>query len=146
MADPTISHYYAADHDRLDELFGRFQSSKQSDRTVARHLFAEFKVGLERHIAWEEDLLFPLFEAHTGMHAAGPTAVMRDEHRQIKHFLALIDGKLQQADGATDDDEAGLLEILAAHNSKEEYILYPAIDQQLSVSERDGVFVRMGKG
>ncbi len=83
MADPTISHYYAADHDRLDELFGRFQSSKQSDRTVARHLFAEFKAGLERHIAWEEDLLFPLFEAHTGMHAAGPTAVMRDEHRQI---------------------------------------------------------------
>jgi iron-sulfur cluster repair protein YtfE (RIC family) len=146
MADATISHYYAADHDRLDELFGRFQSSKQSDRGVARLLFAEFKAGLERHIAWEEDLLFPVFEAHTGMRTAGPTAVMRDEHRQIERFLALIDSKLQQADGATDEDEAGLLEILAAHNLKEEHILYPAIDQQLSVHERDGVFAQMGKG
>ena len=146
MADATISHYYAADHDQLDELFGRFQSSTKSDRSMARHLFAEFMAGLERHSAWEEDLLFPLFEAHTGMRTAGPTAVMRDEHRQIKHFLELIDSKLQGADSATDEDEAGLLEILAAHNSKEEHILYPAIDQQVSVRERDGVFVRMGKG
>jgi iron-sulfur cluster repair protein YtfE (RIC family) len=146
MADATISHYYAADHDRLDELFGRFQSSKQNDRAASRHVFAEFKAGLERHIAWEEGLLFPLFEAHTGLHAGGATAVMRDEHRQIEHFLALIDGKLQQAEGATDEDETGLLAILAAHNAKEEHILYPAIDQQLSAPERDGVFVQMGKG
>ena len=49
-------------------------------------------------------------------------------------------------EGATDEDETGLLANLAAHNAKEEHILYPAIDQQPSAPERDGVFVQMGKG
>ena len=146
MSETTISAYYTDDHDRLAELFGQFRSSKTNDPAAAREMFEEFKSGLERHIAWEEDILFPVFEAHTGMHETGPTAVMREEHRLIKHFLDTLGRKLQRGDLATDEDETGLLTILEEHNSKEELILYPAIDRQVSVRERDDVFVRMGKG
>jgi iron-sulfur cluster repair protein YtfE (RIC family) len=146
MIETTISAYYTGDHDRLDGLFAQFRSSKTNDPAGARATFEEFKAGLERHIDWEEDILFPVFEAHTGMHDTGPTAVMREEHRLIRQFLDTIGRKLQRGDLATDEDEARLLTILKEHNSKEELILYPAIDRQVSVRERDDVFVRMGQG
>lgn len=55
----TISAFYEQDHDRLDELFKTFQTFKRSDFDKAKEAFQEFSVGLQRHIVWEEDLLFP---------------------------------------------------------------------------------------
>ena len=58
---------------------------KLKDRIMrGKECFEKFKFGLHRHIAWEEEILFPLFEEKTGMTDGGPTFVMREEHRQIK--------------------------------------------------------------
>jgi iron-sulfur cluster repair protein YtfE (RIC family) len=76
MNHPSISHHYGQDHDRLDDLFRQFQALKLSDRESAGRAFQEFKAGLERHIAWEEEILFPAFENKTGQ-TSGPTQVMR---------------------------------------------------------------------
>lgn len=142
MTQTTIHSYYATDHDRLDELFKQFQAS--DDLNKSREFYSAFKAGLERHIVWEEEILFPLFETATGSRNAGPTAVMRQEHQQIKRFLETIAVKLQDAEPVTGPDEVGLLDVLAAHNWKEENILYPAIDQMVSTAEREAVFARMG--
>jgi iron-sulfur cluster repair protein YtfE (RIC family) len=138
----TIRQYFADDHDRLDGLFQRFTA--KGDPTESHAAFWEFKAGLERHIGWEEDILFPLFDAHAGIRDTGPTAVMREEHQQIKRFLETIATKLRAGDSATTVAEAELLEVLEAHNWKEENILYPGIDQLVSTEERQGVFARMG--
>ena len=145
MKAETISGYYAADHDRLDELFARYRSLKANEPMAARATFDEFRSGLQRHIAWEEDILFPVFESYTGMRHSGPTAVMRAEHRQIEHCLDVIGKGLHEGDGATDDDDARLLSILESHNFKEEQVLYPAIDHQVTTGERDEVFDRMAR-
>ena len=58
----TISAFYEQDHDRLDDLFKTFQQFKRSDVAKAKEAFQGFKLGLQRHIVWEEDLLFPLWE------------------------------------------------------------------------------------
>lgn len=145
MSDDTISGYYAADHDRLDALFTQYRSTKANEPIAARAMFDEFRSGLQRHIAWEEGILFPVFESHTGMRHTGPTAVMRAEHRQIEQYLAAIGQRLHQDDVATDDDDARLLSLLESHNFKEEHILYPAIDSQVTAGERDDVFDRMAK-
>ncbi len=58
----TISQFFEQDHDRLDELFKTFQQLKRSDFAKAKEAFKEFKFGLQRHIVWEEDQLFPLWE------------------------------------------------------------------------------------
>ena len=73
----TISEFYEQDHDRLDELFKTFQKLKRSDFAKAKEAFKEFKFGLQRHIVWEEGVLFPLWEEKTGMSEGGPTFVMR---------------------------------------------------------------------
>ena len=86
----TITAFFEQDHDRLDELFKTFQQLKRSDFAKAKEAFKEFKVGLQRHIVWEEDLLFPLWEKKTGRSEEGPTVVMRAEHRQIGQQLEAI--------------------------------------------------------
>ena len=143
MDTESIIAYYEADHDRLDELFRNFQSSKRSDFPKAKNSFRQFKIGLQRHILWEEQILFPLFEEKTGMKGTGPTEVMRREHRQIKALLEAIHQWAQAQDPESDAEEGELLEILGAHNEKEEHILYPAVDRLLSDEERKGIFHRM---
>src|SRR5262245_24577105 len=77
------------DHARLDALeAAAFGARSEGDFPAAFDIYAEFALGLRRHIGFEEDLLFPAFESKTGMPpTAGPTAVMRMEHREIERLL-----------------------------------------------------------
>ena len=139
----TISAFYEQDHDRLDELFKAFQKMKRSDFPKAKEAFKAFKFGLQRHIVWEEDVLFPLWEEKTGMSEGGPTFVMRAEHRQIGQQLEAIHGKVAEQNPDSDQEEQALLDLLGSHNMKEERVLYPAIDQLTSAEERETVFRNM---
>lgn len=139
----TITSYFQKDHDRLDGLFDQFQALKACDYAEAKRYFKEFKFGLQRHIVWEEEILFPLFEEKTGSSEGGPTAMMRLEHRQIKEALEGIHKKVQQENPDSDDEESALLMALAGHNQKEEHILYPMVDRFLSDGDRKEIFLKM---
>lgn len=134
------------DHDRLDLIFLQFSKLKKADFSKSKSLFQEFNQGIQRHILWEEKILFPLFEEKTGMKGIGPTEVMRMEHSQIKFFLekistALSQNTVQDIDGL----ESGLLDVLKPHNEKEENVLYPAIDRLSSEIEREKALESMKK-
>lgn len=139
----TIRAFYEQDHDRLDGLLKAFQQLKRSDFAKAKEAFKEFKLGLQRHIVWEEDLLFPLWEEKTGMAEGGPTFVMRNEHRQIGQQLEAIHDKVAEQNPDSDQEEQALLDLLGSHNMKEERVLYPALDQVTSAEERETVFRNM---
>lgn len=139
----TVSAFFQQDHDRLDALFQSFQTLKRHDFAKAKEVFKEFKFGLQRHIVWEEDLLFPLWEEKTGMSEGGPTFVMRNEHRLIGQQLEAIHDKVGEQNPDSDQEEAALLNILGSHNMKEERVLYPSIDQVTSEEERKTVFRNM---
>ena len=139
----TITEFFEQDHDRLDELFKTFQQSKRSDVPKAEEAFTGFKFGLQRHIVWEEDVLFPLWEQKTGMSDSGPTPAMRNEHRQIGQLLEAIHRKVADKNHDSDQEEQGLLDLLGSHNRKEERALYPAIDKVTSAEERQAVFLSM---
>ena len=143
MSEQTITALYEKDHDRLDELFKTFQTSKRSDFGKAKEAFKEFKVGLQRHIVWEEELLFPMWEEKTGMIEDGPTPVMRFEHEQIKKLLEAIHQKVEQQNLESDQEEQALLNLLGSHNRKEEKALYPAIDNVTNADERATIFTNM---
>ena len=131
----TISGYFRNDHDRLDTLLQSFQSLKRQNFAKAKEAFTQFKSGLERHIRWEEELLFPLWEEKTGMSDEGPTFVMRHEHRRIEEQLQAIDRNITGDNADDAEPEQALLSLLAAHNLKEERVLYPAIDQATTPEE-----------
>jgi len=140
-----INRFLDADHRRMDRIVEAFAVLKHVALRQAKTLFTHSKHGLLRHMNWEEDLLFPAFEAKTQRHDHGPTAAVRQEHTQIKAALARIEqlldaGELQAIDVA--EQELGGL--LTAHNQKEEQILYPLINQSLSASERKELLDKLG--
>jgi regulator of cell morphogenesis and NO signaling len=122
------------DHDRIDAFEqGAFAARAAGDLETALSLFERFKVGLFRHIGFEEDLLFPAIESAAGFPPhAGPTAVMRAEHIEIRTAVQL----LRDAIGDPSADAGFLRErlhgALGPHNEKEERILYPMADRALS--------------
>ncbi|MBI5024252.1 MAG: hemerythrin domain-containing protein [Candidatus Omnitrophica bacterium] len=143
MSEQKITSFYTHDHAQLDKYFQNFQGLKKKDYAQAKENFKKFKFGLQRHIAWEEEILFPLFEEKTGMKDGGPTEVMRQEHRQIEQALEALHKKVQRQDPKSDLEEDLVWDLLKQHNMKEESILYPAIDQSISEKERQNVFGKM---
>jgi len=141
--DKTIRQFFEEDHDRLDGLFQSFQALKRSDAAKAKAAFKEFKFGLQRHIVWEEELLFPLWEEKTGLSDGGPTFVMRHEHRRIGEQLEAIHRKVAEENPDSDQEEQALTALLASHNLKEERVLYPSLDQVTTEEERKAVYRRM---
>jgi uncharacterized protein (DUF2249 family)/hemerythrin superfamily protein len=129
----------AWDHDRLDALEqAAFRLRASGDFPSAFDLYAEFSVGLRRHIGFEEDLLFPAFEAASGMPpTAGPTAVMRSEHREILDLLDRIASGMGDAAADVEPLRARFHAVLGDHNLKEEHVLYPGTDEMLGPDSAD---------
>jgi regulator of cell morphogenesis and NO signaling len=143
MKENDIPSFYETDHDRLDGLFREYQYFKRTDYAKAKECFRQFKFGLQRHIIWEEEILFPLFEQKTGMTEGGPTSVMRLEHRHIEKYFEAIHKKVKTRDPNTEEEEQQLLDTLTMHHLKEERILYPAIERLVNDEERAEVFAAM---
>jgi len=136
--DRTITDFFQTDHRRLDAIVERFRDAvDRSEWEDASRDFAEFCLGLRRHIQAEEEILFPLFEQKTGMVDAGPTFVMKMEHKDIKEFLDKITEVTEGKDaGAALESLNHLINILTDHNMKEEHILYPESDGFITEGER----------
>ena len=135
-----VSEALGWDHDRLDALEeDAFQRLAAGDAEGARGRWSEFVVGLLRHIRFEEEVLFPEFEARCG---AGPTEVMRFEHRGIEALVEAIGEALAAPVSALALREQ-LHDLLGMHNVKEEHVLYPATDRSLRAEERDALVARI---
>jgi DUF438 domain-containing protein len=128
----SIQEFMANDHRHCDDYL------TQAEQAVARQAWdsaslamAQFQKSVLQHFEAEEGLLFPAFEAKTGM-TRGPTQVMRGEHAQIRELVEAARGALAAHDA---DDFSGnfetLLIMLQQHNVKEENVLYPMCDVQL---------------
>lgn len=132
------------DHDRLDDLERRaFADLDEGALEAARQAWCAFHRGLNRHIRFEEEVLFPVFEARAGLPHAGPTAAMRSEHREIRMVLEEI---ARGFDGPREDLEElrrTLHRVLEDHHRREEAILYPAMDGLLSDAESDALVARI---
>ncbi|MHB1353964.1 MAG: hemerythrin domain-containing protein [Thiobacillus sp.] len=139
----TIVDFLGADHRACDDLFASAEAAAaQKNWDSARALFTRFHDAMEHHLTMEEEVLFPAFEARTGM-AAGPTQVMRSEHVQMR---GLMTDMANAVAASNRDGYLGLSEtlnmLMQQHNLKEENMLYPMSDQVLG-SERDGLIRTM---
>lgn len=129
----SIATYLGSDHQRCDEYFIQAEthvSDKQWDQ--AETCLAQFTEALERHFAMEEKVMFLEFERATGS-SAGPTAVMRMEHQQLRAILALLREALAARDADAYLGHSDTLNtMMQQHNMKEESVLYLMADRVLS--------------
>lgn len=134
------------DHQRLDALLAdaRAGIARGEPRAIT---FRAFRQGLERHCRIEEELLFPAFERDGGSRGAGATAVLRFEHELLRARVAEMDEALARGDLAGFEAAGEKLDtILAAHNVKEERVLYPGVDRALSDRERQALVTALRSG
>jgi len=140
----SVTGYLACDHHRLDEALRSVSTAVTGGRFAeAAAGYEQFELDLLRHLRVEEELIFPVFEARSGL-VTGPTDTMRNEHRQVRMALALMRRGLLQSDGIAYGDGLRFFEsVLPDHNAKEEHILYPALDGLLRPSERSALVARL---
>jgi iron-sulfur cluster repair protein YtfE (RIC family) len=140
----TVTSYLSWDRARLDRALEHAREDVQANRAAAaRRALDEYARGLERRLRLEEELVFPVFEARSGM-IGGPTGVMREEHRAIRAALALMRDGLACEDAARFAAGLHFMEsILPDHHAKEEHILYPATDRLLTLAERTAFTQRL---
>ncbi|MDX5445258.1 MAG: hemerythrin domain-containing protein [Zoogloeaceae bacterium] len=120
-------------HRECDALLAEAETAVASaDWSLACVRFGAFRAELEAHFEAEETVLFPRFEAVTGM-TEGPTRVMRAEHASMRDAMARIADALARRDA---DDFSGesetLFVLMQQHNMKEESVLYPMCDARLA--------------
>lgn len=139
----TISQYLTEDHEHCDALFAEAENAvARRDWTTAVAGFRAFETDTLRHFRREEEVLFPAFEAQTGM-TGGPTDVMGQEHGQMREALAAMAGALARRDGQRFLGQSEtLLMLMRQHNLKEEQVLYPMCDRAMA-EQADGLLQRM---
>jgi len=140
---PTIRDTLAGEHQHCDGLFADAEAAVAAgDWDKADERFAAFRPAMLRHMAVEEEVLFPALEARASG-PLGPTAMMRGEHEEMRR---LLDAMAQALEAREADELLGLadtlLVLMQQHNLKEEEILYAMADQMLGTGAA-GVMARM---
>jgi iron-sulfur cluster repair protein YtfE (RIC family) len=128
-----IAEVLTRDHARCDTLFADAEAAVANRNWGhAQGRFSALHRAMQMHFEAEEKLLFPAFEARTGM-AGGPTAVMRSEHAQMNSVLDDMAAALAARDSSCYlGSSETLLVLMQQHNLKEENILYPMTDRALA--------------
>jgi len=128
-----VAGYMTHEHRECDELFAETEAAVDTgDWATADERHAAFSHLTRLHLRREEEVLFPAFEARTGM-TSGPTEMMRIEHDQMRSLLDAMTSALSQRDADTFLGEAETYMILTQqHNMKEEQVLYPMTDTSLA--------------
>ena len=137
-----IFDFFEKDHREIDSLFLDLRFKALAEY---RGIFEEYDRRLERHIVWEETILFPALAEKNPMFKEGPIRVMLIEHKEIRQEKAAIIQALKKADlaGAKTHEKA-LASVLSHHNAKEEQVLYPACDRFLEDKDIESVFLKTG--
>jgi hemerythrin-like domain-containing protein len=129
-----LAGFFAQDHSDCDARWVDVEELLDTeDIDAARGVWQSFETGMRRHFAMEEEVLFPAFDARSGMGGGGPTAMMRMEHQQMRGLLDQI-GEAMEAGDAQEAMDIGdtLLMMTQQHNVKEEGMLYPMAENILA--------------
>lgn len=129
-----LAAFFEQDHRDSDARWADVEELLDTDDIeAARPAWQKFDAGLRRHIAMEEEVLFPAFESASGELAGGMTAVMRAEHRQMQVLLGQISDAIESGDSEQALDAGDtLLMLIQQHNATEEGELYPVAESLLT--------------
>jgi hemerythrin-like domain-containing protein len=129
-----LTAFFEQDHRDCDARWADVEELLDTqDIEAARPAWQKFETGLRRHMAMEEEVMFPAFEAAAQMGGDGPTAVMRTEHKQMRGLLEQIGAAMESGDAEKAMDIGDtLLMLVQQHSIKEEGTLYPMAENVLA--------------
>jgi regulator of cell morphogenesis and NO signaling len=132
---PRVHETLAWEHARLDELQRATLAAIHAGAMAeARRHFLVFESRLNRHIHFEEELLFPAFERKAAQRD-GVTRTMRSEHREIRMMLERAARSLYGPAAEAERACRALHEVLEQHDFNEEAAFYEVLDRMLEPAE-----------
>ncbi len=128
-----LAGFFMQDHRDCDARWAKLEELLDGgDTDATAQAWQEFDDSMRRHLAMEEDILFPAFDSRSGMGGGGPTAMMRMEHQQMRGLLDQIGAAMSSGDTEEALDLGDtLLMLIQQHNVKEEGMLYPMAENML---------------
>ena len=138
MQPGSLAAALEREHQEIDAGIAAFTAAPADRRQLTRAIGA-----LRRHIYLEEEFLFPLLrEAEPGLTA--PVFVMLREHAQI---WGMLDALERDPDPGAQPALCKRLTVhLLHHNLKEEKVLYPRADEDLSTAAAGRLRAFLGSG
>jgi hemerythrin-like domain-containing protein len=141
MTTNSIRGFFEQEHTEIDALIAKVDCGLPGE---ALPRFQEFDRRLERHMGWEENLLFPAAVKSSSELENGTIAALKLEHQHVRASKAEAMARLLECDtiGARLAIEE-MLTILRSHHQIEEHLLYTVLDQLLVGPAADALLARM---
>jgi hemerythrin superfamily protein/uncharacterized protein (DUF2249 family) len=140
----TLAETLRADHARIDGLLTELQHFLRVGALAeADRRFSALFETLSRHMAAEEELLFPSMSRMTEAVARAVPGMLA-EHRELRTLLPELQAALAKQDVLA--SEALLPPVrrsLARHHEDEEHLVYPISEWALSPAEQDDLINRL---
>ena len=143
-----------SEHIDLEHLFEKHQRALVS-RDIAASLAAiqAFERGLLQHIAFEDDVLLPLYAAKGAEVEGGTLSIFHAEHRKLKEMAEDLVRQSLALERSSDllgsileilDHEALFKGLFSHHAVREENLLFPALEARTTQGEREKVLKQAG--
>jgi hemerythrin-like domain-containing protein len=132
--ETSLTEFFKQDHRDCDARWADVEELLDtSDIDAALPAWKKYESCMRTHMAMEEEVLFPAFDARSGMAGGGPVAVMTMEHDQMRGLLDQIGEAIDSGDAQEAMDIGDtLLMLIQQHNVKEEGMLYPMAENMLA--------------
>jgi hemerythrin-like domain-containing protein len=134
----NTENWLVHEHSLYEELLSRCQEAvDMEDWETANLAFHEFVMHLKRHMALEEEVLYPAYEA--AAHAPqGPTIALREEHAGIVRLIHDMARIIKSRDSEHVLQGLEQLErLMIKHHEKEEDIFLPMASHILRASRAE---------
>jgi len=139
-AEGSLAQAFTAEHHDIDAGIEQYLADKSTDDPVQRaQPLVTALQALRRHIYLEEEVVFPHLPKGALMM---PMMVMRKEHGELWQRMDALEETLRSPSSDHSGVEQACTEILTLldrHNMKEEPVIYPHMDADLSESEQEKV-------
>ena len=136
MAEPdqrTVADLFQRDHEEVVRLLEGLGPASSDGPALARA--ERFSRRLERHMAWEEEVLFPaLGRADPRLERDGLPA-LRAEHARLRGLCAALLGRLRRDSPGAEALVSELRALLSDHASREYSLVQPQSDGVLSAAD-----------
>lgn len=141
----SLAEAFTREHHEIDAGIETYLASDGEPAQRTRPLLRAL-AALRRHIYLEEEIVFPHLPGGALMM---PLMVMRREHGELWQRMDALAARLDDVPAtaaAIAEACTQILELLDAHNAKEEPIIYPYMDPDLTDDETERVRVLLVGG
>jgi hemerythrin-like domain-containing protein len=136
-------------HIHMENIFYQHQLCVlNGNRTQALNFFNAYFAFIKKHIAEEEEWLFPLYEEIGKSIRGGSVKIFLGEHQKILQFLDKINGLLNSwlQFNVHDQNTLNVLdieyrcrELIEHHSVREDHFLFPELDRIISSNQKHDI-------